>query len=114
MTLHRHLINLENPSPDDPLFSSGKGGPLSIQHVRDIVSNAAETANVQPKTPDGQEVPKNVTPLTLRHTAAYRRLQAGETINVVAERQRLTDAQLDGHLLTALADAATKNQNKID
>jgi len=108
MVLHRHLVNLEDPSPDDPLFSSAKGGLLSIRHVREIVSNAAETANVQPETPDGQEALKDVTPLELRHTAAYRRLQAGETINVVADRQRFTDPQLDSHSLTALADAATE------
>ena len=38
MVIHRHL---EDPLPDDPLFVSAKAGPLSKQHVRDIVSSTA-------------------------------------------------------------------------
>lgn len=108
MVLHRHLVNLEDPSPDDPLFASANAGPLSKQYVRDIISRAAETANIRPVRRDGYGTPGDVTPLTLRHTAAYRQLRAGENVDAVAKRQRLTDAGSAGYFLAQLAAAATE------
>jgi integrase len=78
MVLYRHLLTIDDDSsPGDPLFTSTENETLSKHHVREMVSNAAKTANVQPQTIDDVSIPDDVTPLMLRHTAAYRRLQAG-------------------------------------
>lgn len=108
MVLFRHLLTIDDSSADDPLFTDAENETISKPSVRDIVSNAAETANVQPQTPDGDTVPDEVTPLMLRHTAAYRRLQAGESVDAVAERQRLPDNQSPQHFLATLETAATE------
>lgn len=109
MVLYRHLLTIDDDSsPGDPLFTSAENETLSKHHVRDMVSNAAETANVQPQTIDDVSIPDDVTPLMLRHTAAYRRLQAGGSVDAVAERQRLPDNQFPEHFLATLETAATK------
>jgi integrase len=68
----------------------------------------ADTANVRPDTLDGYRSLSDVTPLTLRHTSTYRRLQVGVSVDAVAERQRLTDVQLPGYFFVALAATATE------
>jgi len=109
MILYRHLLTIDDgSSPDDPLFTSTANETLSKHTVRDMISNAAKTANVQPQTLDDGSPPDDVTPLMLRHTAAYRRLQAGASVDVVAERQRLPDNQSPSHFLATLETAATK------
>ena len=109
MVLYRHLLTIDDSSSlDAPLFTSTENETLSKHHVREMVSNAAETANVQPQTLDDVSIPDDVTPLMLRHTAAYRRLQAGGSVDAVAERQRLPDNQFPEHFLATLETAATE------
>lgn len=47
MVLYRHLLTIDDSSSlDAPLFTSTENETLSKHHVREMVSNAAETANV--------------------------------------------------------------------
>ena len=68
------------PGPDMPLFPTQAGGPLSRDAIERLVGKhaAAATANC----PSIKE--KNVTPHTLRHTAAMSLLRAGVDTSVIA------------------------------
>jgi len=67
-------------APEDPLFSTNRGGPLSHDALQQRLSTHTTRA--------GQTCPslasKNVTPHVLRHTAAMRLLHAGVDITVIA------------------------------
>jgi integrase/recombinase XerD len=66
--------------PDDPLFPTNRGGPLSHDalHQRLSLYTPAATRSCPSLTS------KNVTPHVLRHTAAMRLLHAGVDITVIA------------------------------
>jgi integrase len=66
--------------PQDPLFPSRRGGPLSHDAVEHLVAKHAATAALQCPTLD----PKTISPHTLRHSAAMRLLHAGVDITVIA------------------------------
>jgi len=67
-------------TPDDPLFTTIRGGPMSRDALQQRLTLYATAA--------GQSCPtltsKNVTPHVLRHTAAMRLLHAGVDITVIA------------------------------
>ena len=66
--------------PGDPLFPTTRGGPLSTDAVAKLVTkHAAHAALTYPPL-----AAKNVTPHTLRHTAAMALLHAGVDITVIA------------------------------
>jgi integrase/recombinase XerD len=78
-TMRRWLTEIP-ASPDQPLFPARDGGPLS----RDAVERrlAIHTATATARCPSLAS--KNITPHTLRHTAAMRLLHAGTDITVIA------------------------------
>jgi len=69
-----------SPSPDSPLFPGRTGGRLSRDAVEMLVAKHAATAEAA--CPSVKE--KNVTPHTLRHTAAMSLLKAGTDTSVIA------------------------------
>ena len=68
------------PDPDGPLFPTRAGGPLSRDAVERLVAKHAATAADSCPSIRG----KNVTPHTLRHTAAMSLLRAGVDTSVIA------------------------------
>ena len=66
--------------PSDPLFPSRRGGPLSTDAVESLVAKHAATAAAT--CPSLQA--KNVTPHTLRHSAAMALLHSGVDVSVIA------------------------------
>ena len=69
-----------SPAPDGPLFPTRAGGPLSRDAVERLVARHATAA--QADCPSIKE--KNVTPHTLRHTAAMSLLRAGVDTSIIA------------------------------
>jgi len=69
-----------NPAPDGPLFPTRAGARLSRDAVERLVAKHAATAHTT--CPSMKE--KNVTPHTLRHTAAMALLRAGVDTSVIA------------------------------
>jgi integrase/recombinase XerD len=67
-------------NPDDPLFSTSRGGRLSRDAVAWLLAKHVTTAAQACASLDA----KNVSPHTLRHTAAMRLLTAGNDITVIA------------------------------
>lgn len=71
----------ENGDPlDGPLFTTSTGGPLS----RDAIEHRLHQARARAETCCPSLMGKQVTPHTLRHTAAMRLLHAGVDITVIA------------------------------
>lgn len=68
------------PEPDNPVFPSSRGGRMSDDAVERLVTkHAASARNRCPSLAN-----KNVTPHTLRHTAAMQLLQRGVDRSVIA------------------------------
>ena len=67
-------------APQDPLFPTSRGGPLSHDALQQRLSTYATTA----KQTCPALTSKNITPHVLRHTAAMRLLHAGVDITVIA------------------------------
>jgi len=65
---------------DDPVFTSHRGSPLSRDAVAHLVAKHAATATTA--APD--LATKNVTPHTLRHSAAMALLHSGVDVSVIA------------------------------
>lgn len=66
--------------PDDSVFPSSRGGPLSADALQALVSRHAATASAKyPSLAD-----RSITPHTLRHTAAMRLMQRGVDLTVIA------------------------------
>lgn len=66
--------------PNEPLFPSRRGGPLSSDAVEWLTAKHAATAASRCPSIAG----KHVTPHVLRHTAAMQLLQAGVDVSVIA------------------------------
>jgi site-specific recombinase XerD len=79
-TLLRQWITERGGEPEDPLFPTRQGRPLSRYTVGLLVGKHAETAAAD--CPSLHT--KRVTPHVLRHTAAMRLLHAGVDITVIA------------------------------
>ena len=76
----RAWLDERGGGPDDPLFPTSRGQPLSRDAVELLVARHARTAaRGMPGAPA-----KNVTPHVLRHTAAMSLLHAGVDITVIA------------------------------
>ena len=92
---------------DSPaLFPSRSSDRITTQGVRDAVSKVAEEAGVKPYLVDGtRDEPGNVTPHALRHSVAYRRMNAEEGNTLYDVRNRLrhrsiqTTEQVYDHLI---------------
>jgi integrase/recombinase XerD len=67
-------------SPDDPLFPTNRGGPMSLDALAQRLSHHTATAALTCPSLTN----KNVTPHVLRHTAAMRLLHAGVDTTVIA------------------------------
>lgn len=72
------------------LFPSLRSDRMTTESVRNLVSQAAEAAEVRPYTTVGRGEPTDVTPHTLRHSVAYRMLnhEDGNTLYDVRNRLR--------------------------
>lgn len=67
-------------NPDDPLFPSRRGGPLSSDAVGWLTAKYAKAAS----DAGSSIASKHVTPHVLRHTAAMNLLQSGVDVSVIA------------------------------
>lgn len=76
----------------EALFPSRQSDRITTESVRNIVSNAAENAEIEPYTINGRGEPSDVTPHTLRHSLAYRMMnrEGGNTFYAVRSRLRHT------------------------
>ncbi|MFB6281646.1 MAG: tyrosine-type recombinase/integrase [Haloferacaceae archaeon] len=92
-TLNAHLD--ARATDADALFC-GADGRVTVPEVRDLVRSAAEAAGVAPHRADGSRGdPAEVTPATLRHSAAWRLLYAGRGASLYDVQSRLRHASLD-------------------
>jgi len=87
-TLRTYLSNRWKDSP--ALFPSRQSERMTRQSAGNVVSEAAEAAEVRPYTTEGRGKPGDVTPHTLRHSVAYRMLnrEEGNTLYDVTKRLR--------------------------
>ena len=87
-TLRTYLSNRWKDSP--ALFPSRQSERMTKESVRNVVTNAAEAAQVRPYTTGGRGEPSDVTPHTYRHSVAYRMLnrEEGNTLYDVTKRLR--------------------------
>jgi site-specific recombinase XerD len=79
-TVLRQWTQERNGQPDQPLFPTSRGRPLSRDAVALLVAKHANTAAFHCPTLTA----KNVTPHTLRHSAAMNLLHAGVDSTVIA------------------------------
>jgi len=72
------------------LFPSRQSDRMTKQSVRNVVSKAAENADIAPYSVKGRGQASHVTPHTLRHSVAYRMLnrETGNTLYDVTKRLR--------------------------
>jgi len=73
-------IDEQRPGPEAPLFPSSRGGRMSTDAVGGLVAKHARVASSQ--CPSMAE--KNVTPHTLRHSAAMALRESGVDLSVIA------------------------------
>jgi len=76
----QHWLSQHGGGPDDPIFPSSRGGPLSADALQRLVARHAATARRVCPSLTG----KTVTPHTLRHTAAMELLRRGVDLTVIA------------------------------
>jgi integrase/recombinase XerD len=80
VTTLRTWLTERSGSPDDPLFTTIRGGPMSRDALQQrLTVHATAAARTYPSLAS-----KNVTPHVLRHTAAMRLLHAGNDITIIA------------------------------
>ena len=74
----------------EALFPSRQSDRMTKESVRNVVSNAAENADIAPYSVKGRGQASHVTPHTLRHSVAYRMLnmEEGNTLYDVTKRLR--------------------------
>lgn len=90
----------------EPLFPSRSSNRITTQGVRDLVSAAAKEAGVSPYLVDGgRGDPSDVSPHALRHSVAYRMMNAEDDNELYDVRNRLrhrsiqTTEQVYDHLI---------------
>lgn len=76
----KQWLSEQSGDPDDPVFPSSRGGPLSADAFQRLVARHAAIARLSCSSLTG----KTVTPHTLRHTAAMDLLRRGVDITVIA------------------------------
>ena len=80
VTALRAWLTERRSAPNDPLFPSRRGTPLSTDAVELLVAKHAATATATCASLHA----KQITPHTLRHSAAMALLQSGTDISVIA------------------------------
>lgn len=87
-TLRMYLSSRWRDPP--ALFPSREADRMTTESVRNVVTDAAIAAGVEPYTLRGRGEPGDVTPHTLRHSVAYRMLarEDGNTLYDVTNRLR--------------------------
>jgi integrase/recombinase XerC/integrase/recombinase XerD len=87
----RTLQTYLNDRWKDPesLFPSRQSDRMTTESVRNVVTNAAETAEISPYTIQGRGSPSDISPHTLRHSLAYRMVNAEEGNTLYDVRNRL-------------------------
>lgn len=78
--LLRDWLREQNAQPDDPVFPSRRGGPLSRDAVERLVEKYADRIKVTCPSLHG----KRVTPHVLRHTTAVELLRRGNDQTIIA------------------------------
>lgn len=92
-TLNDHLG--ERSAGTDALFP-GEDGRISVDEVHRVLRTAAEAAGVAPHRVDGSRGdPADVTPETIRHSAAWRLLNAAPGASLYDVRSRLRHGSLE-------------------
>lgn len=92
-TLQAHL---DGRSTDADALFRGSDGRITVAEVRDVLEDAAEAAGVAPHCADGSRGdPGDVTPKTIRHSAAWRLLHAERGTSLYDVRSRLRHDSLD-------------------
>ena len=76
----KQWLSEQSGDPDDPIFPSSRGGPLSADALQRLVARHAATARRAGPSLTG----KTVTPHTLHHTAAMNLLRRGVDLTVIA------------------------------
>jgi site-specific recombinase XerD len=76
----RRWLSEQEGAPEDPVFPSSRGGPLSADALQRLVARHTATASQACPSLAG----KTVTPHTLRHTAAMTLLRHGVDLTVIA------------------------------
>jgi len=99
--LLQHWITDRRAGPSDPLFPNRNGGRLSRDAVADLLTKYVPAASATCPT----LAAKNVTPHTLRHTAAMALLHAGVDTSTIAlwlghASTKATDVYLHADLAT--------------
>lgn len=101
------------------LFPSREQERLTPKAVRDIVTKAAELGAIRPYTPTGRSDACDVSPQTLRHSTAWRLLNAEErSLAAVQERlrhtARSTTRSLYAHFESGSADSTAGAGGPLD
>lgn len=91
--LRQYLNNRDDNS--DALFPSRQSSRMTTESVRNVVSRAAQAAEVTPYTRTGQGDPGDVTPHSLRHSVAYRMLNVEDGNTLYDVRNRLRHRRLE-------------------
>ena len=91
-TLRTYLSNRWKDSP--ALFPSRQSERMTKESVRNVVTKAAESAQVRPYTTGGRGEPSNITPHTYRHSVAYRMLNREESNTLYDVTKRLRHATI--------------------
>jgi hypothetical protein len=92
-TLNAHL---DGRSTDASALFLGADGRITVPEVRRLVRDAAEAADVAPHHADGSRgTPADVTPETIRHSTAWRMLNAERGASLYDVQSRMRHASLD-------------------
>jgi len=91
-TLRTYLSNRWKDSL--ALFPSRQSERMTKESVRNVVTKAAESAQVRPYTTGGRGEPSNITPHTYRHSVAYRMLNREESNTLYDVTKRLRHATI--------------------
>ena len=90
-TVRAFRTYLDNRWKDSPaLFPSRQSNRMTTESVRNVVKDAAVSAEIHPYSVEGRTTADRVTPHTLRHSVAYRMLnrENGNTLYDVTKRLR--------------------------
>lgn len=78
----------------EALFPSRQAARMTTESVRNVVSRAAEAAEVSPYSMDGRGEPADVSPHTLRHSVAWRMMNREEGNSLYDVRNRLRHSSI--------------------
>jgi PAS domain S-box-containing protein len=79
------------PDTSEALFPSRNGGRLTPKAIRDVVTKAADRAEIRPYTPTGRGETADISPQTLRHSTAWYLLAVNDwSLSEIRDRLRHT------------------------